>query len=34
MPNTHNTLEHAAFRKFQVYQATVTDALPGCISEK
>jgi hypothetical protein len=34
MPNTHDTPEYAAFRKLQVYEAAVTDALPGGIGEK
>lgn len=34
MPNTHNTAEYAAFRKLQVYEAAVAEALPGGISEK
>ena len=34
MPNTHNTPEYAAFRKLQVYEAAVTDARPGGISDK
>jgi len=34
MPNTHDTPEYAAFRKLQVYEAAVADALPGGISEK
>lgn len=34
MPNTHSTPEYAAFRKLQVYQAAVAEALPGGISEK
>ena len=32
MPNTHNTAEYAAFRKMQVYEAAVIDALPGGMS--
>jgi hypothetical protein len=34
MPNTHDTPEYAAFRKLQVFEAAVADALPGGISEK
>jgi hypothetical protein len=34
MPNTQNTPEYAAFRKLQVYEAALQDALPGGISEK
>ena len=34
MPNTENTPEYAAFRKLQVYEAALKDALPGGISEK
>ena len=34
MPNTHNTPEYAAFRKLQVYEAAVAEALPGGISDK
>jgi hypothetical protein len=34
MPNTYNTPEYATFRKLQVYEAAVVDALPGGISEK
>jgi hypothetical protein len=34
MPNTHNTPEYAAFRKLQVYEAAVAEALPGGMSEK
>jgi hypothetical protein len=34
MPNTRNTPEYAAFRKLQVYEAAVEEALPGGISEK
>jgi hypothetical protein len=34
MPNTHNTPEYAAFRKLQVYEAAVAEALPGGLSEK
>jgi hypothetical protein len=34
MPNTHNTPEYAVFRKLQVYEAAVAEALPGGISEK
>jgi hypothetical protein len=34
MPNTHNTPEYTTFRKLQVYEAAVVDALPGGISEK
>jgi len=34
MPNTHNTPEYAAFRKLQVYEAAVAEALPGGVSEK
>ena len=34
MPNTRNTPEYAAFRKLQVYEAAVAEALPGGLSEK
>ncbi len=34
MPNTHDTPEYAAFRKLQVYEAAIGDALPGGISDK
>ncbi len=34
MPNTRNTPEYAAFRKLQVYEAALVDALPGGISDK
>ena len=34
MPNTHDTAEYATFRKLQVYEAAVTDALPGGVGEK
>jgi hypothetical protein len=34
MPNTQNTPEYAAFRKLQVYEAALEEALPGGISEK
>jgi hypothetical protein len=34
MPNTHDTPEYTAFRKLQVYEAAVADALPGGVSEK
>ncbi len=34
MPNTENTPEYAAFRKLQVYEAALEDALPGGISGK
>jgi hypothetical protein len=34
MPNTHNTPEYAAFRKMQVYDTSVSDALIGGVSEK
>jgi len=34
MPNTHDTPEYATFRKLQVYEAAVVDALPGGVSEK
>jgi len=34
MPNTHDTPEYAAFRKLQVYQAAVSEALPGGIGAK
>lgn len=35
MPNTQNTPEYAAFRKLQVYEAALTEALPdGNISER
>ena len=34
MPNTQNTPEYAAFKKLQVYQAALEEALAGGISEK
>jgi len=34
MPNTRDTPEYAAFRKLQVYEAAVVDALPGGIGDK
>lgn len=34
MPNTQNTPEYAAFRKLQVYEAALQDALQGGVSEK
>ncbi len=35
MPNTQNTPEYAAFRKLQVYEAALAEALPdGNISER
>jgi hypothetical protein len=35
MPNTQNTPEYVAFRKLQVYEAALTEALPdGIISER
>lgn len=34
MPNTTDTAEYAAYRKMQVYEAALTDALPGGISDK
>jgi hypothetical protein len=34
MPNTQNTPEYAAWRKLQVYEAALADALPGGISQK
>ena len=34
MPNTRNTPEYAAFRKLQVYEAALEDAVTGGISEK
>jgi hypothetical protein len=35
MPNTENTPEYAMYRKFQVYEAALTEALPdGNISER
>jgi hypothetical protein len=34
MPNTHDTPEYAAFRKLQVYEAAVADALPGGVGGK
>ena len=35
MPNTRNTPEYIAFRKLQVYEAALTEALPdGNISER
>jgi hypothetical protein len=35
MPNTENTPEYVAFRKMQVYEAALTEALPdGRISER
>ena len=34
MPNTQNTPEYAAFRKLQVYESSLSEALLGGISEK
>jgi len=34
MPNTENTPEYSAFRKLQVYEAALDEAMPGGISEK
>jgi hypothetical protein len=34
MPNTENTREYAAYRKLQVYEAALAEALPGGISDK
>ncbi len=34
MPNTTDTPEYAAYKKLQVYEAALTDALPGGISDK
>jgi hypothetical protein len=34
MPNTKNTPEYAAFRKMQVFEAAIEEALVGGISEK
>jgi hypothetical protein len=34
MPNTQNTPEYTAFRKMQVYEAAITEALEGGISKK
>ena len=34
MPNTQNTPEYAAFKKLQVCEAALAEALPGGISEK
>jgi hypothetical protein len=34
MPNTSDTPEYAAYRKMQVYEAALADALPGGISDK
>jgi hypothetical protein len=34
MPNTSDTPEYAAYRKMQVYEAALADALPGGISAK
>ena len=34
MPNTNNTPEYAAYKKLQVYEAALEDALPGGISDK
>lgn len=34
MPNTENTPEYAAFRKLQVYEAALAEAMQGGISEK
>ncbi len=34
MPNTSDTPEYAAYRKMQVYEAVLTEALPGGISAK
>jgi hypothetical protein len=34
MPNTSDTPEYAAYRKMQVYEAALADALPDGISTK
>jgi hypothetical protein len=34
MPNTSDTPEYAAYRKMQVYEAALADAVPGGVSEK
>lgn len=34
MPNTNDTPEYASYRKMQVYEAALADALPGGISDK
>ena len=34
MPKTRNTPEYASYRKLQVYEAALQDALPGGISDK
>jgi hypothetical protein len=34
MPNTSDTPEYAVYRKMQVYEAALADALPGGISDK
>jgi hypothetical protein len=34
MPNTRNTVEYAMFRKLQVYEAAVAEALQGEVTEK
>ena len=34
MPNTTDTPEYAAYKKLQVYEAALADALPGGISDK
>jgi hypothetical protein len=34
MPNTENTPEYTAFRKLQVYESSLADALTGGISDK
>jgi len=34
MPNTQNTPEYATYRKLQVYEAALAEALPGGISDK
>jgi hypothetical protein len=34
MPNTVNTPEYVAYRKMQVYEAAITEAQQGGISEK
>jgi len=34
MPNTRNTPEYTAFRKLQVYEAALAEALPGGVSDK
>lgn len=34
MPNTSDTPEYAAYKKMQVYEAALIDALPGGISDK